>query len=161
MESGICGSSAINAVMDGRQYYCAVQIHKLVCEVFQRARWKEFERTLLPDDTDLCDIKQSIVSLRENLNCENLNCENIQDVEKSPSYDRLLKKYQLYCTTGTGSMSQFWSSYDIVHLLLAFIRPHEKVNSKCISTALLLCFHTCLHMITQIPAGIFPCTGLK
>ena len=88
VESGLCGSSAVNAVMEGRQYNRAVRVHKLVCEALQRARWKEFERTLLPDDTDLRDVKQSIISLRENLNCE-----NIQDVEKSPSYDHLLKKY--------------------------------------------------------------------
>ena len=82
VESGLCGLSAVNAVMEGRQYNRAVRVHKLVCEALQRARCKEFERTLLPDDTDLRDVKQSIISLRENLNCE-----NIKDVEKSPSYD--------------------------------------------------------------------------
>ena len=79
VESGICGSSAVNAAIEDRQYYRAVRIHKLVCEALQRARWKEFERTILRDDTDLLDVRQSIINLRANLNYE-----SIQDVEKSP-----------------------------------------------------------------------------
>ena len=53
MESGLCGSRAVNTVMEGRQYNRAVRVHKLVCEALQCASSKEFERTLLPDLRDV------------------------------------------------------------------------------------------------------------
>lgn len=144
VESGVGGTAAVTAALNGRQYNRGVRFIKVVAEALERLQWQEFVQTIdsAVPQLQLQALKVSLQDLQE---C--LTDDNLEIVSSPPALHDLYRRYLQFCDEQCTRLPnfKFWSSFiNMAQLLLRFIRSRRvadwTLHLSCIHQILPWCF---------------------
>ena len=121
IESRIVGSGSLNGVLEGRHYNRALRTHKIVLEALMRLHWQTFIQSASKDRRLIQQI-EAVEAPWQNVRKE-VAADSIQALYDKPELKDVLRSFEEFNLTSSGTMGQYWLSYiEMVTLLLRFLR---------------------------------------